>query len=270
MAGQEIPGVIVNMMRGGPGLGNIAPSGADYYQATRGGGNGDYRTPVLAPATCQELADLTFVAFDIADRYRTPVMILGDGLMGQVMEPVVFPDPIDLAKLPKKEWALTGCRGRAPRSIFSMLLGVNVLHDHNLHLQKKYDEITEKELRWDTAMTEDAELLVVAYGSPSRIAESAIEELRAEGVKAGLFRPVTLWPYPTVPLRKLASKIGKVAVFEFSMGQMLDDVIMAVGERAEIHFYGVPGGVIPTPSDVAQFLKSALKGDGKVGRRIEA
>lgn len=270
MAGQEIPGVIVNMMRGGPGLGNIAPSGADYFQATRGGGNGDYRTPVLAPAGCQELADLTFVAFDIADRYRTPVMILGDGLMGQVMEPVVFQDPIDLASLPPKDWTLTGCKGREPRAIFSMLLNVNVLYEHNMKLQRKYDEITEKELRWDTSMTDDAELLMVAYGTPSRIAESAIEELRAEGIKAGLFRPITLWPFPTVPLRKLAAKIGKVAVFEFSMGQMLDDVIMAVGERAQIYFYGVPGGIVPTPSEVGLFLKSALKGDGKVGRRIEA
>jgi len=270
MAGQELPAVVINMMRGGPGLGNIAPSGADYYQATRGGGNGDYRTPVLAPAGCQELADLTFTAFDIADKYRTPVMILGDGLMGQVMEPVIFPDPIDIKSLPPKDWALTGCKGRKPKAIFSMLLDLNALYNHNLHLQEKYDEITAKELRWDTAMTEDAELLVVAYGTPSRIAESAIEELRAEGIKAGLFRPITLWPFPTIPLRKLAAKIGKVGVFEFSMGQMLDDVIMAVGERAEIYFYGVPGGIIPTPSDVARFLKSSIKGDGKVGRRIEA
>jgi 2-oxoglutarate ferredoxin oxidoreductase subunit alpha len=197
-------------------------------------------------------------------------MILGDGLMGQVMEPVVFKDPIDLGSLPPKPWALTGCKARDPRAIFSMLLNVNVLYQHNLDLQAKYDEITAKEVRWETAMTEDADLLVVAYGTPSRIAESAIEEMRDEGLKAGLFRPITLWPYPTKPLRELAARIKKVAVFEFSMGQMLDDVIMAVGERAEIYFYGLPGGIIPTPSDVALFLKSALRGDGKVGRRIEA
>ncbi|MBN2034729.1 MAG: 3-methyl-2-oxobutanoate dehydrogenase subunit VorB [Deltaproteobacteria bacterium] len=269
MAGQELPGVIVNMMRGGPGLGNIAPSGADYFQATRGGGNGDYRTPVLAPAGCQELADITFVAFDLADKYRTPVMILGDGLMGQVMEPVVFPDPLKVESLPKKEWALTGCKGREPRALFSMLLNVNALYEHNLHLQEKYDEITAEEQRWETIMTDDAGLLVVAYGTPARIAESAIEELRAEGIAAGLFRPITLWPYPTIPLRNLAAKIGKVAVFEFSMGQMLEDVVLAVGDRAEIYFYGLPGGIVPTPSDIALFLRSALKGDGKVGRRIE-
>jgi 2-oxoglutarate ferredoxin oxidoreductase subunit alpha len=212
---------------------------------------------------------MTFVAFDLADQYRTPVMILGDGLMGQVMEPVVFPDPIDVESLPKKEWALTGCKGREPRALFSMLLNVNVLYQHNLHLQEKYDEITAKEQRWETTTTDDASLLVVAYGTPARIAESAIEELRDEGIAAGLFRPITLWPYPTIPLRNLAAKIGKVAVFEFSMGQMLEDVILAVGDRAEIYFHGVPGGVVPTPSDVAQFLRSALKGDGKVGRRIE-
>ena len=269
MAGQELPGLIVNMMRGGPGLGNIAPSGADYFQATRGGGNGDYRTPVLAPAGCQELADMTFVAFDLADKYRTPVMILGDGLMGQVMEPVVFPDPIAPDKLPRKEWALTGCKGRDPRALFSMLLNVNILYQHNLHLQEKYDEITAKEQRWETILTDDADLLVVAYGSPARIAESAIEELRAEGIAAGLFRPITLWPYPAAPLRNLAARIGKVAVFEFSMGQMLEDVILSVGNRAEIYFHGVPGGVIPTPSDVGSFLRSALTGDAKVGRRIE-
>jgi 2-oxoglutarate ferredoxin oxidoreductase subunit alpha len=269
MAGQELPGLIVNMMRGGPGLGNIAPSGADYFQATRGGGNGDYRTPVLAPAGCQELADMTFVAFDLADKYRTPVMILGDGLMGQVMEPVVFPDPIDVGMLPKKDWALTGCKGREPRALFSMLLNVNILYQHNLHLQEKYDEISAREQRWETILTDDAGLLVVAYGTPARIAESAIEELRQEGIAAGLFRPITLWPFPVPPLRELAARIGKVAVFEFSMGQMLEDVILAVGDRAEIYFHGVPGGVVPTPSEVALFLRSALKGDGKVGRRIE-
>jgi 2-oxoglutarate ferredoxin oxidoreductase subunit alpha len=212
---------------------------------------------------------MTFVAFDLADKYRTPVMILGDGLMGQVMEPVIFPDPIDTGTLPKKDWALTGCRGREPRALFSMLLNVNLLYQHNLRLQEKYDQITAKEQRWETVMTDDASLLVVAYGTPARIVESAIEELRSEGIAAGLFRPITLWPYPVAPLRSLAAKIGKVAVFEFSMGQMLEDVILSVGDRAEIYFHGVPGGVVPTPSDVAQFLRSALRGDGKMGRRIE-
>jgi 2-oxoglutarate ferredoxin oxidoreductase subunit alpha len=269
MAGQEVPGVIINMMRGGPGLGNIAPSAADYFQSTRGGGNGDYRTPVLAPAGCQELANLTFTAFDLADRYRTPVVILGDGLMGQVMEPVEFPDPIEPESLPRKDWILDGCAGRAPRAIFSMLLNVDVLYRHNLHLQEKYDRISKEEQRWESLDTEDAELVIVAYGTAARIAESAVQELRAQGLRVGLFRPITLWPYPTLPLRSLATRVRKVAVFELSLGQMLEDVILAVGERSEIYFYGLPGGIIPTPAEVEGFLKSALAGDGKVGRRIE-
>ena len=270
MAGMELPAVIANMMRGGPGLGNIAPSAADYFQATRGGGHGDYRTPVLAPAHCQELAELTFVAFDLADKYRTPVMLLGDGLMGQVMEPVVFPDFIDLKDLPKKEWALDGCEGREPRAIFSMFLGQQgELYHHNLHLQEKYDRITAEEQRWEVSETDDADMIVVAYGTAARIAESAIEELRSEGMAMGLFRPITLWPFPLDPLRQLARSGNKVAVFELCLGQMVEDVVLSVGERAEIYFYGLPGGIIPTPAEVAEFLRSAAKGDGKVGRRIE-
>ena len=270
MAGMELPAVIINMMRGGPGLGNIAPSAADYFQATRGGGHGDYRTPVLAPAGCQELADLTSVAFDIADKYRTPVMLLGDGLMGQVMEPVVFSDFVELEDLPKKDWILDGCKGREPRALFSMLLGQDgQLYKHNLHLQEKYDQITADELRWETKTQDEDDMIIVAYGTAARIAESAIEELRAEGLNVGLFRPITLWPYPTAPLRELASKVSKVAVFELCMGQMVEDVILSVGDRAEIHFYGTPGGIIPTPADVADFLRSAARGDGKVGRRID-
>ena len=269
IAGQELPAVIINMMRGGPGLGNIAPSAADYFQATRGGGNGDYRTPVLAPAGCQELAELTFVAFDLADTYQNPVLLLGDGLMGQVMEPVVFPDFVDLGTLPERECTLTGCEGRSPRALFSMLLNTDVLYKHNLHLQEKYDLITAKEQRWETIRTDDADLIIVAYGTAARIAESAMEELREEGFSVGVFRPITLWPYPTIPLRQLASGVKKVAVFELSLGQMLEDVILSVGERAEIFFYGVPGGPVPTPAEVAGFIRSAAAGDGKVGRRIE-
>jgi len=269
MAGMELPGVIVNMMRGGPGLGNIAPSAADYFQATRGGAHGDYRTPVLAPAGCQELADLTSVAFDIADNYRTPVMILGDGLMGQVMEPVVFPDFVELEDIPKKDWILDGCKDRDPRALFSMLLGQDgQLYKHNLHLQDKYNQITENELRWETKTQDEDDMIIVAYGTAARIAESAIEELKAEGLNVGLFRPITLWPYPKTPLRELAAKVSKVAVFELCLGQMVEDVVLSVGDRAEIYFHGLPGGVIPTPADLADFLRSAAKGDGKVGRRI--
>lgn len=269
MAGTELPGVIINMMRGGPGLGNIAPSAADYFQATRGGAHGDYRTPVLAPAGCQELADLTSVAFDIADTYRTPVMMLGDGLMGQVMEPVVFQDFIKLEDLPKKDWILDGCKGREPRALFSMLLADGRLTEHNFHLQEKFDQITANEIRWENNVQDDDELIVVAYGTAARIAESAIEEVKADNLNAGLFRPITLWPYPKTPLRELASKGSKIAVFELCLGQMVEDVMLSVGERAEIYFYGLPGGKIPTPAEVADFLRSVARGDGKIGRRID-
>jgi len=270
MAGMELPAVIINMMRGGPGLGNIAPSAADYFQATRGGGHGDYRTPVLAPAGGQELVDLTFEAFDLADKYRNPVMILGDGLMGQVMEPVVFPDFIDLKDLPEKDWALRGCKGREATALFSMILGQKgELYRHNLELQEKYDRITAEEQRWETKFAEDAEVLVVAYGTAARIAESAIEELKADGISAGLFRPISLWPFPLPALREQSTNVPRVAVFELCLGQMVEDVILSVGERAEIFFHGLPGGIIPTPAQVAEFLRSTVKGDGKVGRRIE-
>ena len=206
MAGQELPAVIANMMRGGPGLGNIAPSAADYFQATRGGGNGDYRTPVLAPAGNQELCDLTFLAFDLADKYRTPVLLLGDGLMGQVMEPVIFPDPIDPASLPKKDYILDGCKGREPRRIYSMILDVPTMYQHNLKLQKKYDEITANEVRWQTHKVDDAEVVVVAYGTaaPHRGERGRGAQGRGhQGRALPAHQPVAL---PHVkPLRELAA-----------------------------------------------------------------
>jgi 2-oxoglutarate ferredoxin oxidoreductase subunit alpha len=190
--------------------------------------------------------------------------------MGQVMEPVVFPDFIDLNDLPKKDWILDGCVGREPRAIFSMLLGQKgELYYHNLHLQEKYEKIAANELRWENANTDDAELIVVAYGTAARIAESAIEEVRQEGLTAGLFRPITLFPYPKEELRELAKDGRKIAVFELSLGQMVEDVVLSIGERAEIYFYGIPGGLIPTPAEIADFLRSAVRGDGKVGRRID-
>jgi 2-oxoglutarate ferredoxin oxidoreductase subunit alpha len=206
MAGMELPAVIVNMMRGGPGLGNIAPSAADYFQATRGGAHGDYRTPVLAPAGSQELADLTSVAFDIADKYRTPSCFWGriDGAGHGTGGLSRF---YRTGNLPKKDWILDGCKGREPRALFSMLLGQDgQLYKHNLHLQEKYDRITANELRWETKIEDDDEMIIVAYGTAARIAESAIEELRAENLKVGLFRPITLWPYP---MKRLAGTVFK-------------------------------------------------------------
>jgi len=268
MAASELPAVIVNMMRGGPGLGNIAPSAADYFQATRGGGHGDYRTPVLAPGDCQELAELTFVAFDLADKYRTPVLLAGDGLMGQVMEPVIFPEPLDPAKLPAKNWILDGCEGRDPRMIFSYHAQYGELYAHTAHLQAKYDSITAHERRWETYLTEDADIIVVAYGTASRIARSAIDDLREQGLKIGLFRPITLWPFPKDALREVAKEGRSVAVFELCLGQLVEDVALSVNKQDEIHFLGVPGGGIPTPADVIEFIESILEGNGRVGRRI--
>jgi len=268
MAGSELPAVIVNTMRGGPGLGNIAPSAADYFQATRGGGHGDYRTPVLAPGDCQELAELTFVAFDLADSYRTPVMLLGDGLMGQVMEPVILPAPLNPAELPAKDWILDGCGGREPRTLCSYLPQYGELYEHNTRLQAKYDAIGAHETRWESYATDDANVIVVAYGTASRIARSAIDDLRDQGYQIGLFRPITLWPFPKAALREVAKEDRSVAVFELCLGQMVEDVVLSVKRQDEIHFLGVPGGTIPTPADVSELLVSVMERDGRVGRRI--
>ncbi len=269
MAGMEVPAVIANFMRGGPGLGNIAPSQADYFQSTQGGGHGDYRLLVLAPAGGQELADLTFAAFELADRYRNPVLLAADGLLGQMMEPVVLPDFVDLDELPEKSWAVSGCDGREPRSVYSYIADPVLLHRHNLHLQEKYELMAQNEVRWEEFRTDDAEIVVVAYGTASRIAKGAVNQLRASGRKVGLFRPVSLWPYPKAALRSLASRVRQVAVFEFSSGQMVEDVMLSVGERAEVYFHGVAGGIIPTPADVADYLDSVMNGDGRVGRRMD-
>lgn len=269
LAGMELPAVIVNFMRGGPGLGNIAPSLADYFQATRGGGHGDYRLLVLAPAGGQELADLTAQAFDLADQYRNPVMIVGDGLLSQMMEPVIFPEPRDLKDLPRKDWIVDGCLGREKRVVFSYIPDPDDLYEHNLKLQDKYRRMAEAEQRWEAYLTEDAETMVVAAGTASRIARGAVNSLRREGFKVGLFRPVSLWPFPKLPLRELSRRVKQVCVYELSAGQMVEDVILAVGERAEIYFDGIAGGPIPTPADVADYLASVIRGDGKVGRRVE-
>ncbi len=251
LAGQELPAVIANMIRGGPGLGNIAPAQSDYFQATRGGGHGDYRCLVLAPASCQELCDLTFSAFDLADKYRNPVMILGDGLMGQMMEPVVFPDPVDPATLPPKDWTLGGAKGRPSRVILSLLLDPKALEAHNHKLTRKYDAMARDEVRWEEHRCEDAEMVVVAYGTAARIVKGAIKRVRQMGFKVGLFRPISLWPFPLAPLGQLARRVRHLLVFEMSSGQMVEDVQIAVKGRAEVHFYGRPGGVVPTPDEVA-------------------
>jgi 2-oxoglutarate ferredoxin oxidoreductase subunit alpha len=250
LAGANLPAVIVNVVRGGPGLGNIAPSQCDYFQAVKGGGHGDYHMIVLGPSTVPEAGELTMLAFELADRYRTPVMILADGLLGQMMEPVELPEPIDIAKLPAKEWAATGARGREPNILLSFDISAENLKKMNLALQAKYTEIREKEVRYEEMETEDADIVIAAYGSTARIAKTVVRMARAEGIRLGLFRPITLWPYPYEPLRALADRVDTVLTVEMSAGQMWEDVRLAVAERAKTPFYGEIGGVVPTPKGI--------------------
>ena len=252
LAGQELPAVVVNMMRGGPGLGNIAGSQGDYHQATRGGGHGDYKVIVLAPASVQELADLTYMAFDLADKYRNPVMVLADGLIGQMMEPVVFPDPI--SDLPEKSWALRGAKGRPSRFSRSLILDVKEMEEHNWKLHRKYQQMTENEVRYETFMMDDARLAVVAFGSAARIAKGAINRVRKEGLLVGLIRPITLWPYPVEAIHLAAERVKNFLVFELNAGQMTEDVSLALQGRGEVSLYGRPGGPIPTPAEVAKVI----------------
>jgi 2-oxoglutarate ferredoxin oxidoreductase subunit alpha len=252
MAACELPGIIVNIMRGGPGLGNIRPSQGDYFQATRGGGHGDYRTIVLAPASGQELADLTMDAFDLADKYRTPVMILADGMMGQMMEPVIFKKPKP-RQYPEK-FMLRGAGDGKSKFIRGLLLDPIDSEAHNWKLARKYEVITKNETRSEEHRIQDADIVIVAYGTAARIAKGAIKRLREHGIKIGLFRPITLWPFPELKLRALSAKIKKFLVFEMSTGQMLEDVRLALQGYADIDFHGRPGGAVPTPAELANVI----------------
>lgn len=252
MAACQLPGVIVNMMRGGPGLGNICPAQGDYFQATRGGGHGDYRVIVLGPDSAQELADLTMDAFDLADQYRTPVMILADGMMGQMMEPVVFKEP--KPRVYPEAFMMRGCGDGKSKIIRGLILDPLEMEEHNWTLDRKYRVIEQKETRCECFRTEDAELVFVAYGTAARIAKGAIKRLREHGIKAGLFRPITLWPFPANELRDLAKKIHNFLVFELSTGQMLEDARLAIQGYAKIGFHGRPGGVVPTPVQLANVV----------------
>jgi len=251
----ELPAVIVNCMRGGPGLGNIAPSQGDYFQATRGGGHGDYRNIVLAPGSGQEIADLTAKAFEYADKYRTPVMILQDGMMGQMMEPVVFPEPIDPTMLPPKPWALDGADGRPSRVIKSLLLDPLVEEALNWRLFARYEEISRAIQAAETFMISDADLAVIAYGTAARIAKGAVKRARQAGLKVGLFRPITLWPFPREPLLEINKNIKNFLVFEMSTGQMVEDVKLSLEGAGRVHFYGRPGGPVSTPHEIEGEIK---------------
>ena len=262
LACAELPAVIVNVMRGGPGLGSIQPSQADYFQATRGGGNGDYRTIVLAPCNIQEAVDLTQDAFDLADRYRNPVVLLADGMIGQMMEPIQWSDR-PRPPLPEKPWAASGRRGRAHNNfITSLLIDAPDCERHNRAMQEKYDRIQEQEIRWQERNTADCEILLVAYGTPARIAMTAVEQLRARGIAAGLFRPITLWPFPDKPLAHLAAqeRVKAVLTVEMSLGQMVDDVRLAVNGAKPVHFYGRSGGITPTVAEIVAAAEQVLKG----------
>jgi 2-oxoglutarate ferredoxin oxidoreductase subunit alpha len=258
LAGAELPAVIVNIQRGGPGLGNISASQADYFQAVKGGGHGDYRMLVYAPFNVQELWDLTLLAFDKADEYRTPVMVLGDGILGQMMEPFE-PTPYVRPCLPEKTWALGGCRNRQPNVIRSLYMAEGELERRNEILQAKYREMKARDVRYQAYAVEDAELIVVSFGIAARIATAAVRTLREEGRKIGHFRPVTLFPFPEQQLRELAGPGRRFMTVELNAGQMVEDVRLAVDGRSEVLFYGRPGGGIMTPEELYERLKDECK-----------
>jgi 2-oxoglutarate ferredoxin oxidoreductase subunit alpha len=253
LAGAELPAVLVNVQRGGPGLGNIAPAQGDYFQAVKGGGHGDYHTIVLAPDSVQEMFDLTFLSFDIADAYRNPVMILADGRLGQMMEPLVMGDRTP--RVASKPWALTGAAGRAPNMIRSLILPDGELEAHNIKLQAKYAAAEKAEVRFEERWTEDCEVLMVAYGTSARMVKGALATARLHGIKAGMLRPISLWPFPTARLAELAAKVRSVLVVEMSSGQMLQDVRLAVDGRVPVHFEGRMGGGVPAEAAILAHVR---------------
>ncbi len=253
LAACELPAVIVNMSRGGPGLGSIVAAQSDYFQATRGGGHGDYRTIVLGPSSVQELADLTHKAFDLADNYKIPVIILGDGVLGQMVEPVEFKHEAP-AELPVRSDALRGAKGRPSRIVKTFTSNPAELEEINWSLFRRYSLIKKKETACETFLVEDAKLIVVAFGIAARIAKGAIKTVRAQGLEVGLLRPITLWPFPVEKVQELAKRVKQYLVFEMNMGQMLEDVQLALEGQGEVSFYGRPGGVIPTPSEVVRVI----------------
>ena len=262
LAGAEVPCVIVNCMRGGPGLGTIQPGQSDYYQCTRGGGNGDYRTLVLAPSNIQETVDCIQEAFDIADQYRNPVMVVMDGLIGQMMEPIEW-KPYKKRELAPKDWAASGRYGREEHNVInSLYIDPELCDEHNRHLSEKYALIEQNEVRWECIDCDDAEVIITAYGTPARIALTALENLKAQGIKVGLFRPITLWPFPEKALHELAAKDSVKIILDVelsSTGQMIDDVRLAVEGRKPIRYLGHAGGVMPTVEEITEFAINALK-----------
>lgn len=259
MAGAEIPGVIVNVQRGGPGLGTIQPSQGDYFQSTRGGGNGDYEVIVLAPASVQEMADFVDLAFQLAFRYRNPALILSDGVIGQMMEKVVLPVQrprfTEAEILQRYPWAATGKTAGRRNNIFTSLDLDPERHErHNEHLQAKYADIRSHEVRFEEIMCEDAEYVIVAFGSAARMAQKAIECAREDGYRVGLLRPITLWPFPSVRIAELVMRVKGILCVEINAGQMVQDIRLAVEGRTPVEHYGRMGGMVPTPENIEEAL----------------
>jgi len=265
LAEAELPCVVVNIMRGGSGLGNIAPSQSDYFQAVKGGGHGDYHTLVFAGWSVQEMYDLTRQAFEIADRYRSPVLILGDAMLGQMMEPVVLPeDVVDPATLPRKPWATDGATGRKRNIINSLYINASDLEAVNLRIQGRYDAAAKNELRYETENLEEAEFAVVAYGTAARVAVSAVAKAREAGINVGLFRPISLFPFPGREIAAVAERVKEILVVELSLGQMVEDVERVVAGRCPVRFYGRTGGIVIAPAEVVERIEhSAVEAKGR-------
>lgn len=260
IAGAELPIFFANVVRGGPGLGNIAPSQSDYFQATRGGGHGDYRTIVLAPATVSELANFPKKCFDLAEKYRMPSMVLADGVLGQMMEPVEFDfDSVDPSTLPEFDYTLGCSKGRKRRVVRSYDLRPGKLEEHNWKLDKRYKEIQEKEVIFEVENADDAGIILTGFGTSARICKAAMALGRKEGIKIGYFRPITVWPFPYKELKEVGRKAGRILTVEMNLGQMVEDVKLAVEGSARVFFYGRPGGGIPTPEQILERAKLALE-----------
>lgn len=266
MAGAQLPVVLINIMRGGPGLGGILPAQSDYFQSTKGGGHGDYRLLVLAPASVQEAVDLIMQAFHLAEKYRNPVLVIGDGMIGQMMEPVEFPEKFEETPLPPKDWAITGAKGRKPLITKSLFLDPYALEQNNIVLHEKYEQMKANEIRFELyKVNEKNRILIVSYGTMARICQTVIDDLEREGISIGLLRPILLWPFPEMEIRSEAAKanIERVLTVEMSMGQMVEDVDKAVQGQKPVDFFGRTGGIVPSPEEVRERILKLLGDGGK-------
>jgi 2-oxoglutarate ferredoxin oxidoreductase subunit alpha len=263
IAGTELPAVIVNVMRGGPGLGNIAPSQGDYYQMVKGGGHGDYFPIVLAPASVQEAIDQIALAFDLAEKYRSVVHVIVDGNIGQMMEPAELPPMRELPKVPPK-WAVTGAVGREPRRLSSIYIDPVAEEVTNIRLLRRWMEVEKNEVRFKEFLMEDAEIAIIGFGTAGRVASSAIKQARAEGIKAGLFRPITLAPFPKKEVEALSKRVKRILVVEMNTGMMLEDIQSLVQGRVPIEFYGRLGGVTPFPDEILDEIRRVAQNDEDV------